>query len=644
MDDPSFASEAWDAWLSFGYDPALDGSSPAPAPAPESEVGFPFPEIPEEAPSSTTKLDELNLVEADLGVPEEDDDGTARIITSLGAVMDEKSAAGHRLRAAAASLGGAKLASIDFDDEEDDLDESSVASAGQTSDDASDSELANAGDSDASSSHHRSRRGSRADRSDASSSHRHSRSRSKRSRRDASSRGWKSEDAAYLTPRDIKKHAHASDERLSAEFLRTLPKSVRETEEAYQRWSRLKPEDAVEAPSDVGSYRDADSTRVSSSKTTSSSASSAKSGAARRSSSSSASSSVARAAADADAAAAAAAATRLEASAMEPRDETAYGSFILAPLSVIGVGGVVVIAILLVRNRRARTGSAREREALLGGGKPSAPDAHPPDSSSNLRVLFASAGVHPGHPYSTLPGGMDAAVAPSESATTVTVADFAGDVEANRAALETTDSGWSAAAFARWWANGAKRAAEDAARAVHESVEYARRAGGHDDDAERNAVAAEDSKNDVARDETSKNEVAADDPGASSAFARENLARTAAAAMLSARRGMEGEDERAKTRRSIARARIPSSGETSPDAAALQRMIASRGATATGVETSAHARAFAAPPRPHLAAATAVGGAGRNGAALDQHVAGAGRRVPPREERPRVVRSTTRFL
>ena len=30
---------------------------------------------------------------------------------------------------------------------------------------------------------------------------------------------------------------------------------------------------------------------------------------------------------------------------MEPRDETAYGSFILAPLSVIGVGVVVVLAI-----------------------------------------------------------------------------------------------------------------------------------------------------------------------------------------------------------------------------------------------------------------------------------------------------------
>ena len=330
---------------------------------------------------------------------------------------------------------------------------------------------------------------------------------------------------------------------------------------------------------------------------------------------------------------------------MEPRDETAYGSFILAPLSVIGVGVVVVLAILLVRNRRARTGSAREREALLGGGKPSAPDAHPPDSSSNLRVLFASAGVHPGHPYSTLPGGMDAAVAPSESATTVTVADFAGDVEANRAALETTDSGWSAAAFARWWANGAKRAAEDAARAVHESVEYARRAGGYDDDAERNAVARDEtSKNDVARDETSKNEVAADDPGASSAFARENLARTAAAAMLSARRGMEGEDERAKTRRSRTRARdsVQRGDEPGRRRASTHDRVA--GATATGVGTSAHARAFAAPPRPHLAAATAVGGAGRNGAALDQHVAGAGRRVPPREERPRVVRSTTRFL
>ena len=63
---------------------------------------------------------------------------------------------------------------------------------------------------------------------------------------------------------------------------------------------------------------------------------------------------------------------------------------------------------------------------------------------------------------------------------------------------------------------------------------------------ERKAVArTKPRKSDVARAETAKNEVAADDPGASSAFARENLARTAAAAMLSARRGMEGEDERA---------------------------------------------------------------------------------------------------
>ena len=217
--------------------------------------------------------------------------GPRAIITSLGAVMDEKSAAGHRLRAAAASLGGAKLASIDFDDEEDDLDESSVASAGQTSDDASDSELASAGIPARRPLITVRRRGSRADRSDASSSHRHSRSRSKRSRRDASSRGWKSEDAAYLTPRDIKKRPRRR--RASLRRISSNPSEAARVgaEEAYQRWSRLKPEDAVEAPSDVGSYRDVDSTRVSSSKTTSSSASSAKSGAARRSSSSSASSS-----------------------------------------------------------------------------------------------------------------------------------------------------------------------------------------------------------------------------------------------------------------------------------------------------------------------------------------------------------------
>ena len=236
---------------------------------------------------------------------------------------------------------------------------------------------------------------------------------------------------------------------------------------------------------------------------------------------------------------------------MEPRDETAYGSFILAPLSVIGVGGVVVIAILLVRNRRAPNRIRSRARSAPRRRKPSAPDAHPPDSSSNLRVLFASAGVHPGHPYSTLPGGMDAAVAPSESATTVTVADFAGDVEAIARRSRRRIRGG-----ARRRSRGGGRTAPNAPRRMPRapctspsSTPDAR--GGYDDDAERNAVARDEtSKNDVARDETSKNEVAADDPGASSAFARENLARTAAAAMLSARRGMEGEDERAKTRRS----------------------------------------------------------------------------------------------
>lgn len=80
-------------------------------------------------------------------------------------------------------------------------------------------------------------------------------------------------------------------------------------------------------------------------------------------------------------------------------------------------------------------------------------------------------------------------------------------------------------------------------------------------------------------------------------------------------------------------------------------MISSQAPTASGAGMSAHARAFAAPPRPHLAAATAVGGA-RTSAGLGpgaaerayRHAAGAGRPVPPREEQPRVVRSTTRFL
>ena len=177
-----------------------------------------------------------------------------RIVRRFGAVnLREERGGAPDVRAAAASLGGAKLASIDFDDEEDDLDESSVGERG--------TDLrrrvrlgVGVGARRVVLSSPFAKRFSR-DRSDASSSHRHSRSRSNTpAPPSASNAGLEIEDAAYRTPRDIKKHAHASDERLSAEFLRTLPKSARETEEAYQRWSRLKPEDAVEAPSDVGRY------------------------------------------------------------------------------------------------------------------------------------------------------------------------------------------------------------------------------------------------------------------------------------------------------------------------------------------------------------------------------------------------------
>jgi hypothetical protein len=128
------------------------------------------------------------------------------------------------------------------------------------------------------------------------------------------------------------------------------------------------------------------------------------------------------------------------------------------------------------------------------------------------------------------------------------------------------------------------------------------------------------------------------------------------------------------------------SGQTSPDAAARRGRIRRAPDHSEGAPGSAHRAAFAAPPRPHLQAravkaettTTTVGvlereaaeaatgcsttrdadggGGGFRGSSapeaeapaaaarkMYEHVAGAGRPVP-REEPPRVVKSTTRFL
>jgi len=64
--------------------------------------------------------------------------------------------------------------------------------------------------------------------------------------------------------------------------------------------------------------------------------------------------------------------------------------------------------------------------------------------------------------------------------------------------------------------------------------------------------------------------------------------------------------------------------------------------------TSAHARAFAAPPAPHLAAVSAAGGGVSGVSEADERrraVMGAGRAVAPAPAgRPAMVKSTTRFL
>ena len=90
------------------------------------------------------------------------------------------------------------------------------------------------------------------------------------------------------------------------------------------------------------------------------------------------------------------------------RDDAPAATLMLAPLSVVGVAGVVVIAILLVRHRDPRgarrdgADDAGESASLLGGSRyggsrdveagESAADALVKTSNANLRALFGGVG------------------------------------------------------------------------------------------------------------------------------------------------------------------------------------------------------------------------------------------------------------
>ena len=100
------------------------------------------------------------------------------------------------------------------------------------------------------------------------------------------------------------------------------------------------------------------------------------------------------------------------------RDDRPISSFMLAPISVVGVLGVVAIAILLVSNRGdpLATGGAgyqggpgdprdkEERRRLLGNAADDGKIRPPADSGANLRALFTSAGMRDANGRGAGPG------------------------------------------------------------------------------------------------------------------------------------------------------------------------------------------------------------------------------------------------
>ena len=309
--------------------------------------------------------------------------------------------------------------------------------------------------------------------------------------------GWKSGDAAALTPEKIAKHAESGGAKgaLSRRFVDSLPETIPARERPFQKWAAMTDDQIVAAPADIGAVGDArassdaaDVTAVAATKSESSSTAKSSTASSKKTSSKKASADAssaapssaapskkpaaeedsetedvrdsvsaaqkktlkrpppksaseleaARASLEARAAEEAAAKLALEAEAQAEaekefdttleavqqaiedsrRDDRPISSFMLAPISVVGVLGVVAIAILLVSNRgdpRATGGAGyqggpgdprdkEERRRLLGNAADDGKIRPPADSGANLRALFTSAGMRDANGRGAGPG------------------------------------------------------------------------------------------------------------------------------------------------------------------------------------------------------------------------------------------------
>ena len=386
------------------------------------------------------------------------------------------------------------------------------------------------------------------------------------------------------------------------------------------------------------------------------------------------------------------------------RDDAPAATLYLAPLSVVGVAGVVVIAILLVRHRdprgTRRDGDGRgagsipgdgETTSLLGGSERgdvesgSFPaDALLKTSNENLRSLFGTVGDFGKERVFATPSETDAESAAEGNGSRKTRLAYGAKESSNSTNHGGVhyENGVAANLFHRARASleAAERFSSSRVSALRASVERTARmvaasARGEESGAAAAAVPSERGGGATPATEVSSAtgsprgepaatvlDVAADISRAHARAARKESAFSAAE--------MRRAEERARRQNGVATgpgSKSPPSSFVDPVSAPgspepVRRNV--NGTAAAGrpapvseearrrfqhaAATSAHARAFAAPPRPHLATSSAGGGERspyeRLGSSKNA-VMGAGRAVAPETEGPpAMVKSTTRFL
>ena len=384
------------------------------------------------------------------------------------------------------------------------------------------------------------------------------------------------------------------------------------------------------------------------------------------------------------------------------RDDAPAATLYLAPLSVVGVAGVVVIAILLVRHRdprgTRRDGDGRgagsipgdgETTSLLGGSERSdvetgsfPADALLKTSNENLRALFGSVGDFGKERVFATPSETDAESAAEGNGSRKTRLAYGAKESSNSTNHGGVhyENGVAANLFNRARASleAAERFSSSRVSALRASVERTARMVAASARGEESGAAAAAVPSERGGGATPATEVSSPtgsprgEPAATVLDVAADISRAARAARKESAFSaaeMRRAEERARRQNGVATgpgSKSPPSSFVDPVSAPgspepVRRNVngpaAARPAPVSeearrrfqhAAATSAHARAFAAPPRPHLAASSAGGGERwpyeRLGSSKNA-VMGAGRAVAPETEGPpAMVKSTTRFL